>query len=1347
MDFHIPWAFEELAQPTRSNVFHVRESYDESEIAPKIEEFADSLNRNGVTELVEFFDVFYSAIKVFNDLNERLKEDIWNNLLICHGFHYNDLNQLFAEESAATVENLRSNRNILQMNIYLLSQILERCENSITISQNRANVVAAGKGRRSKKLNSIDEDNWSSNWPEQKDKLFQTLLETLNLPLNKLWTPPIVEEQFTNCIANMCYKVFEDPEAGKAKAQNFKCMQILSILIKSYRHHSVAAIKIIQQLQHFEHLSTVWAIAVSKFVEDGTLGVVTDIFRELASAELDDAANQGVSARNYANFLIELCERSAQVVLANISLLLCHLDAECYTMRNAVLTVLVNVISEKLSGEQLGEKEKQIRDNGLDFLEAHLHDKNAFTRSRCVQLWTKLCENNCIPKSRFKTLLPLVIGRLLDKASTVRKGTIQLLTAVLKNNPYMATLSIDEVRTKLVQEKQKLSEMLPKNSETQTNAEHDVIRNADLKWEETQDSLQPVLLEYLTQRFDADLGKIKCDSVPIDSIEPESVLKSIYVLISKEKFQKACVLVSVALSTWSDHRIFENVYNARQDFSFENFEQANSTLLECMKTIFLEHLVAQNLTALCVQSKNAPEAFTVDNDADSRQTSQSHQSETEKNPEVEKQQKLVRYLQDSQYFAEQLQSVLPQITLMLSQQQTSDVLESIEFVVTCVEFGVGGAALGVWKCLALVRSKDAAVKAGLLRAFQRLYLSCDENAVKAKDRVAVMAGKLIQLAASANISQRTSLEDVICELIKERLIPLPVLQFLWDKFASRNLNERKAAVQLLGMAAKAEKFIVKDNIELLIRYGLGEDENDSVDFQIVCETCIALEKVGLPDKAKNETALKCEQFRLGKDHRLFQRLHEILVEGFLNAVDANWTPMMEAAVKVVFFLADKPDTIAARVMEAVFRKLKALDSPSYQALTRFVALVGQVALQTFIFIDVAVCQELKRRSLIEHDLMAKFCKKKTENTKNKANASTAQRSTVSKVQIDEDELLEGATAEDEELDYVNRLCEDQLLAPGTCLGDLSQLVIQICRNQKKYKNESLQCAAGLALSKLMLVSSKFCEAQLQLFFTLLETSSWPSLRANLMVSIGDFCFRFPNLIEPWTSDIYRRLNDADRNVKLNCLLILNYLILNDMVKPKGHIADIALCTLDPCSQLALLARKFCAEYGEKGNALYNLLPDVISRLSDSSCKLTADNFKIVMKFLFSLIHKERQYESLIEKLCQRFQGTESPEQWRYFSYCLSLIPHNEKCLSKLNENLACYANQLSDNEVFQNFMAILNASKKSIKWENKESFLEELEGRFTTLHQGPSFGSKQDRQQTNVAAIKESARRRYKLRK
>lgn len=44
----------------------------------------------------------------------------------------------------------------------------------------------------------------------------------------------------------------------------------------------------------------------------------------------------------------------------------------------------------------------------------------------------------------------------------------------------------------------------------------------------------------------------------------------------------------------------------------------------------------------------------------------------------------------------------------------------------------------------------------------------------------------------------------------------------------------------------------------------------------------------------------------------------------------------------------------------------------------------------------------------------------------------------------------------------------------------------------------------------------------QLFVTMLERSPEPAVRTNLVLAFGDFLFRFPNLIEPWTHHLYAR---------------------------------------------------------------------------------------------------------------------------------------------------------------------------------------------------------------------------------
>ena len=38
------------------------------------------------------------------------------------------------------------------------------------------------------------------------------------------------------------------------------------------------------------------------------------------------------------------------------------------------------------------------------------------------------------------------------------------------------------------------------------------------------------------------------------------------------------------------------------------------------------------------------------------------------------------------------------------------------------------------------------------------------------------------------------------------------------------------------------------------------------------------------------------------------------------------------------------------------------------------------------------------------------------------------------------------------------------------------------------------------------------------------------IRSNLVVAIGDLAFRYPNVLEPWTHNIYRPLSDPDKGL-------------------------------------------------------------------------------------------------------------------------------------------------------------------------------------------------------------------------
>ena len=125
-------------------------------------------------------------------------------------------------------------------------------------------------------------------------------------------------------------------------------------------------------------------------------------------------------------------------------------------------------------------------------------------------------------------------------------------------------------------------------------------------------------------------------------------------------------------------------------------------------------------------------------------------------------------------------------------------------------------------------------------------------------------------------------------------------------------------------------------------------------------------------------------------------------------------------------------------------------------------------------------------------------------------------------------------------------------------------------------------------------------------------------------------------MEPWTPRMYACLRDDSAMVRANTVTVLTHLILNDMIKVKGQISDMALCIMDENEKISNMAKLFFTELSRKGNKLYNVMPDIVSRLSDPAAGIEEDKFKEIMKYIIGLIDKDKHSESLVEKLCHRY---------------------------------------------------------------------------------------------------------------
>lgn len=272
---------------------------------------------------------------------------------------------------------------------------------------------------------------------------------------------------------------------------------------------------------------------------------------------------------------------------------------------------------------------------------------------------------------------------------------------------------------------------------------------------------------------------------------------------------------------------------------------------------------------------------------------------------------------------------------------------------------------------------------------------------------------------------------------------------------------------------------------------------------------------------------------------------------------------------------------------------------------------------------------------------------------------------------------------------------------NSILPQIIPIVLEICKYPSRYRNDELQQTASVTLIRFMTVSSKFCEDNMAFLMNMLSLTTNKKIKCNIIIGLSDLTFRYPNIIEPWTTHFYNILYEKDDGVRLTAIKILSHLILHEMIRVKGQIADLALCIVDGNEDIREITKSFFREIANKANILYNVMPDIISRLSDTALNIKEEDYQIIMKYILSLIQKDRQVETLVEKLCARFKITKEERQWRDISFCLSLLTYNEKTMKKLIDNVSNFKDKVQIDEVYQYFKTIITNTSKLAKPELK----------------------------------------------
>ncbi|XP_057487227.1 condensin-1 complex subunit CAP-D2 isoform X2 [Actinidia eriantha] len=670
---------------------------------------------------------------------------------------------------------------------------------------------------------------------------------------------------------------------------------------------------------------------------------------------------------------------------------------------------------------------------------------------------------------------------------------------------------------------------------------------------------------------------------------------------------------------------------------------------------------------------------------------------------------LVASLEAGLRFSQCVSATMPTLVQLMASASATDVENTILLLMRCKQFQIDGSEACLRKMLPLVFSQDKSIYEAVENAFINIYVVRNNPVETAKN--------LLYLAIDSNIGDLAALEFIVGALVSKGDITASMISALWDFFcfniSGTSAEQSRGALSVLCMAAKSSTGILGSHLQDIIDIGFGRWAK--VEPLLARTACLALQRLSEEDKKK---------LLMSNGSRVFGLL-ESLVTGFW-LPENGWYAAADKAIGAVYAIHPRPETLAADLVKKSLRSVfncsggdelrndidngntNVLTTVQVTNLSRYLFVASQVAMNQLVYIESCV---------------RKIQKEKSKKEKLDAEGQNVQNNSTAAVDASKDNSINAelgiAASEDAMLDTLSERTEKEIVSGGSSeknlIGHCASFLSKLCRNfSLMQKYPELQASAMLALCRFMIIDAEFCDANLQLLFTVVESSPSETVRSNCTIALGDLAVRFPNLLEPWTENVYARLRDASVSVRKNAVLVLSHLILNDMMKVKGYIYEMAMRLEDEDDRISNLAKLFFHELSKKGNnPIYNLLPDMLGKLSNVNLK--RESFCNIMQFLIGSIKKDKQMEALVEKLCIRFGGVTDGRQWEYISYCLSQLAFTEKSMKKLIESFKTYEHVLSEDSVMDNFRNIINKTKKFAKPELK-SCIEEFEEKLVKFH-------------------------------
>ncbi|KAJ1854231.1 condensin complex non-SMC subunit Cnd1 [Coemansia sp. RSA 1822] len=349
---------------------------------------------------------------------------------------------------------------------FLFQWAIERGES--TASQSRTAQQTKSRKRRGNAGGPSDGSGASTvaevvpGWKGKLLDLYVHVQQLMQLPLGRVWNSVPERDTFIGVFMRLAHKAMENPAYAKDGDFQAALFSTLCVWLQNYNGLYSLVTMITQNLQHYEHLCEAMAQLVHLAYDSyGGTQLADEVLRDIAAKSFSSVHDKS-GPKNTARFLVRLSQLAPKALLRQMGLLIRHLDSEAHIMRSAMSDVIGHLMLYLAAQEEQTEITKNQIGEYFDIIEQRFQDAHYLVRAKVLQVCQFVCSGPAkFPKRRPK-LVGLIVGRLEDKATNVRKHAIRALSVMLETHPFSldgAELRVERLEASLEKITDELAQM------------------------------------------------------------------------------------------------------------------------------------------------------------------------------------------------------------------------------------------------------------------------------------------------------------------------------------------------------------------------------------------------------------------------------------------------------------------------------------------------------------------------------------------------------------------------------------------------------------------------------------------------------------------------------------------------------------------------------------------------------------------------------------------------------------------------------------------------------------------------------------------------------------------------